>query len=118
MCPRRSGENRQGQRLRYRSRRLTLRRMSTRNKALIFGDSNCDADHFQAALCWPGADLPPEGVHCKGAELLVATRRHEGLSYTFRLAFANASCTLREDFVLAICYPVAQKQHNRKFTNE
>jgi len=76
MCPRRSGENRQGQRLRYRSRRPTLRRTSTPNKASIFGDSNCDADHFQAALCWPGADLPPEGVHCKGAELLVATRRH------------------------------------------
>ena len=70
-------ENRHGRRLRCR-RRATLRRTSTLNKASIFGDSNCHADHFQTALRWPGTDLPPEGVHREGAELLVATRRHRG----------------------------------------
>ena len=29
-------------------------------------------------FCWTGADLPPEGVHREGTELLVATRRHCG----------------------------------------
>src|ERR1700679_279381 len=38
--------------------------------------SKDSADHFKTAFRRPGADLPPEGVHCEGAELLVTTRRH------------------------------------------
>ena len=40
------------------------------------GLRNCHADHFEATFRWPGAELPPEGVHREGTELLVATRRY------------------------------------------
>ena len=42
------------------------------------GLRSCHANHLEATFRWPGADLPPEGVHREGTELLVATRRHRG----------------------------------------
>ena len=66
-----------------------------------------DADDFQAALRWPGADLPREGVHREGAELLVATRVIAG-EWQGHLAeqFGLAGMVSAEDFA-----KLSQGQH-------
>ena len=57
------------------------------------------ADHLQAALRRPGAELPPEGIHRQGAELLVAARRdRRRVARPAAAKFGLAGAVSAEDF--------------------